>query len=150
MLITDFQCLSEAHMQITFKLLNSQEANIEMNIDVQCQGAQVRQMMREISRIVDTNRYCLSHGGDCAVCDWHQLIALVSRCRDESRHYDHQTIVKLRMLKNAHYPSEVTAPNEQDKKTFDLFDDDIITTLKSIYLPDEMQQNQASKATPSV
>lgn len=136
MLITDFQHLSEAQMQITFKLFNSRKANLEMEIDVHCKGTQVQQTLREISRIIDTNRYCLSHGGDCAQCDWQQLLALVNRCRDESRNYDNQAIVKLRILKDAHCLNEVAMPDDlaEDKKTFDLYDDDVMTTLQSIYL----------------
>src|ERR1041384_2935853 len=101
MLITDFHHLSETHLQITFKLLNVRKANLEMQIDLQCKGTQVRQMMLEISRIIDNNRYCLSHGEDCAECDWQQLLALVKRCREESRKFDNQAVITMKIREDA-------------------------------------------------
>lgn len=146
MLITDFHHLSDAHLQITFKLLNVRNASLEMQIDVQCQGAQVRQMMREISRVIDNNRYCLSHGEDCAECDWQQLLALVKRCRDESRKFDNQAIITVKIREQAPCANDLSFSPVPliGKATYNLFDDNVLTTLKSIYLPQERSSGRLS------
>jgi hypothetical protein len=144
MLITDFHHLSEAHLQITFKLLNVRKANLEMQIDLQCKGTQVRQMMLEISRIIDNNRYCLSHGEDCAECDWQQLLALVKRCREESRKFDNQAVIMVKIREGAPCPNDLgfSPPPSVGKEIYNLFDDNVFTTLRSIYLPQESYTGQ--------
>lgn len=85
MIVADINHTSSGQLRIVFRLIQSQSFVIELGICFTNAGAEVKKYQAAVGKIIDNSRYGIPLCADCVECEWHQLVALVNRCKDEAR-----------------------------------------------------------------
>ena len=90
------------HLIVYFRLTQSQSSLVELDVWPLTDGSGTQNYIAEIEKIIDNGRYGVPLHADCEECHWHQLIAVVNRCRDEARNLSGKVLTNLHIREAEH------------------------------------------------
>ena len=97
MLAVELKRISDAHLRITFNLFRGQKVKVEFDVRYLQDGYQVQNRLAEIEKTIDNCRYCVPVCGDCAECEWYQVMTIVNNCKEEALNIVGELMVQLRI-----------------------------------------------------